>query len=35
MAKKCPLTGEQVVYLTCLECEDKNSCRDHQNQKKK
>ena len=23
MAKYCPIVGQRVVYLTCLECEDK------------
>ena len=23
MAKLCPITNHYVVYLTCLECEDK------------
>ena len=27
MAKVCPKTGTKVVYLTCLECEDKGSCK--------
>lgn len=26
MAKKCPITNRYVLYLDCLECEDK-SCR--------
>lgn len=27
MAKWCPLTGEKVLYLECLECDDK-VCKD-------
>jgi len=27
MAKVCPVTGRRVLYLQCLECEDKE-CRD-------
>ena len=27
MAKTCPKTGTKVLYLTCLECEDKGSCK--------
>ena len=27
MAKVCPLTGQKVLYLDCLECEDKNKCK--------
>lgn len=23
MAKMCPVTGEYVLYMTCLECDDK------------
>ena len=23
MAKWCPITGEKVLYLECLECDDK------------
>ena len=26
MRKKCPLTGEKVIYLICQECEDKRNC---------
>ena len=26
MAKICPYTGEKVLYLDCLECEDKGKC---------
>lgn len=28
MAKVCPITGNVVLYLTCLECEDKDKCKD-------
>lgn len=28
MAKICPLTNKVVLYLTCLECEDKGKCKD-------
>lgn len=27
MAKWCPLTGEKVLYLECLECDEK-VCKD-------
>lgn len=27
MAKECPLTGDVVLYLDCIECDDKNKCR--------
>ncbi len=26
MAKICPQTGEKVLYLECLECEDRTKC---------
>lgn len=26
MAKICPYTGEKVLYLDCLECEDRGKC---------
>ena len=26
MAKRCPLTGDVVLYLECVECEEKE-CR--------
>lgn len=26
MAKKCPLTGEPVLYTECLECEHRGGC---------
>ncbi len=26
MSKICPETKEKVLYLTCLECEDRFSC---------
>ena len=26
MAKICPQTGNPVLYLTCLECEDRKNC---------
>lgn len=26
MAVICPETGKPVVYLVCLECENKNTC---------
>ncbi len=36
MAKKCPLTGDLVLYLECRECEDKAICkRGDSNQLKK
>lgn len=28
MARKCILTGEQVLYLDCQECDSKRECRD-------
>lgn len=27
MAKKCPLNGDYVLYLDCLECERKSECK--------
>ena len=27
MAKICPQTGEKVLYLECLECEYKKTCK--------
>lgn len=27
MAKRCPITSEKVLYLTCLECEQKGPCQ--------
>lgn len=27
MAKICPQTGEPVLYLDCLECDDKEKCK--------
>ena len=27
MAKICPLTSKAVIYLTCMECEQKVECR--------
>ncbi len=27
MAKICPLTNKAVIYLTCMECEQKVECR--------
>lgn len=26
MSKICPFTNEKVVYLDCVECDDKNKC---------
>lgn len=26
MSKICPFTNEKVVYLDCIECDDKNKC---------
>lgn len=31
MAKFCPVTKEQVLYLECLECEDKQVCKELSN----
>ncbi len=31
MAKICPETNDIVLYLTCLECEDKVCLRQEQN----
>lgn len=28
MAKVCPLTNEKVLYLECLECEEKECRKD-------
>lgn len=28
MARKCPDTGEVVLYLDCVECEDRHHCGD-------
>ena len=28
MAKICPQTGEYVLYVDCLECEDRGRCGD-------
>lgn len=28
MAKVCPLTGDVVLYLECLECDDRRECND-------
>lgn len=27
MSKKCPLTNEPVLYLDCLDCDDRQTCR--------
>jgi hypothetical protein len=27
MAKKCPITNEYVLYVDCLECDDKYECQ--------
>ena len=27
MAKMCPITKEKVLYLECLECEQKGKCK--------
>ena len=35
MAKICPMRGSTVLYLDCLECEDKNECgKERSNMKK-
>ena len=26
MAKKCPLTQQSVLYLDCIDCDDKMHC---------
>lgn len=31
MAKLCPVTKEKVLYLECLECEDKQVCKELSN----
>ncbi len=35
MAKICPQTGEKVLYLDCLECEDRKDCDKGLNRKDK
>lgn len=27
MAKQCLLTGDMVLYLDCLECDEKKDCK--------
>jgi len=28
MARICPVTNEKVIYLTCLDCEDRCECEE-------
>lgn len=27
MAKMCPLSGEKVIYLCCMECDSRRECK--------
>lgn len=27
MARRCPISNELVLYLECMECDQKNQCR--------
>lgn len=29
MAKICPISKEQVLYLDCLDCDEKTSCQNN------
>ena len=33
MAKICPITKEKVLYLDCLECENRLKCKNLQKRK--
>ena len=33
MAKRCVLTGDIVLYLDCLECDNKDKCEEIKAQK--
>lgn len=35
MSKKCPLYGDIIVYLDCLECEEKLCKKERQNKMEK
>lgn len=28
MAKICPVTNEKVLYIECLDCDDRHICKD-------
>ena len=34
MAKFCPIYNKQVLYLECLECKEKNKCKNLKHEKK-
>lgn len=35
MSKFCPIMQRRVVYLDCLECEEKKECKTEENLEKK